>query len=176
MPSKKTDRLVIVRDTREKRGFDFKRFKDVLVVNAKLDTGDYSLPWLQTGPASISIERKSLDDLVGCCVSGKSGSRERFERELARSREISRFMVVVEAGMQDVWLHKYVSRVPPKSVLASLNAWFCRFGVPFVFAGTRRGAEWLIHDVLSKYAAHAREYVEAMESGTSPQCPPGQNS
>lgn len=147
--------MIILQDTREQMPFDFSRFPDVAVVRETLPTGDYSLPGFTSGAGSIALERKSLDDLVSCLM---GANRERFEKELERAANtISLFSVVVEAGMNDVWTHKYRSRMEPKAVLASLNAFFIRYKTPFLFAGTRKAAEWATHDLLSK---HFREIEE----------------
>lgn len=63
-----------------------------------------------------AVERKSLDDLVGCVVrervgpDGKvNGSRERFERELARLSCYGHKAIVVEASLEQVWLKQRVA-------------------------------------------------------------------
>ena len=70
--------LAIVVDTREQAPYGFARFPAVEIVRAGLPTGDYSLTGHEVRAA---IERKSLDDLLGCLT----GGRDRFERELARA-------------------------------------------------------------------------------------------
>jgi DNA excision repair protein ERCC-4 len=60
-----------------------------------LETGDLALAKLPDGAV---IERKTVPDLLG--VIGKG--RERFERELKRSRYVGRFLVVVEGTLADV--------------------------------------------------------------------------
>ena len=56
---------------------------------ARLETGDLALAAM---PEAAVIERKTPSDLVACMIS----ARERFERELLRSRYLGRFVVVVE--------------------------------------------------------------------------------
>ena len=82
--------MQILIDTREQAPFTFKGY-DVAPETATLPVGDYSLPGFQDWAA---VERKSLNDLIGCLM-GKD--RERFERELARGRHYDLFAVVVEA-------------------------------------------------------------------------------
>jgi hypothetical protein len=72
-------------------------------------------PWADYLPEGSMLERGTLEtgdvalsasphgavkdgDLIGCMTAG----REWFERELARSRYVGRFVVVVESGMADV--------------------------------------------------------------------------
>ena len=82
----------ILIDTREQAPFTFQGY-DVDPETATLLVGDYSLPGFQDRAA---VERKSLNDLIGCLM-GKD--RERFERELARGRHYDLFAVVVEASL-----------------------------------------------------------------------------
>ena len=148
-----TPALSIVCDTREQRPYDFARF-GAAVERGILATGDYSLTGHEHRAA---IERKSLDDLVGCLTVG----RARFERELDRARALALFAVVVEASMEDVARGRYTSRMKPHAALQSILAFQVRYAVPFVWAGSRAGAEYVTYWTLQKYA---RE-VEAMKTG-----------
>jgi ERCC4-type nuclease len=69
-------RLVTVVDTREKEPLIFNRFESV---PGTLISGDYSVLGLEQ---LFAVERKSIDDLVGCMGENQS----RFERELQRLR------------------------------------------------------------------------------------------
>lgn len=139
--------LSIVVDTREQAPYGFERFP-VEIVRAGLPTGDYSLSGQESRAA---IERKNLDDLIGCLTVG----RDRFERELDRARSLACFAVVVEASMEDVARHRYTSRMAPHSALQSILAFQVRYGVPFVWAGSRRGGEYVTYWMLQKYAREA---------------------
>ena len=100
------------------------------MVRGTLETGDFSLAAL---PEGVVIERKTPSDLAGCIGKG----RERFERELRRSRYLGRLIVVVEGDLRDV-----VEAAPgmkPAAVIGSLAAWTARYA-PFVFAGSVRAA------------------------------------
>jgi ERCC4-type nuclease len=68
---------VIVIDTREQDPLVFSRLQSV---RGTLTTGDYSIAGLES---LFAVERKSISDLVGCCM---GDSRQRFERELHRLR------------------------------------------------------------------------------------------
>jgi ERCC4-type nuclease len=78
---------VVVVDTREQEPLAFERLTSV---RGTLQTGDYSVAGLQD---LFSIERKTVSDLVGCCM---GENRERFERELHRLRgyRFKRLLVV----------------------------------------------------------------------------------
>jgi len=145
--------MKILVDSREQRPYSFARF-NVETQAATLRTGDYSVVPLHHGDDAIAIERKSLDDLVGCCCRG----RERFERELARGAMLRRFFVVVEASVDDILGGRYTSRMKPKAVLASVNAFTVRHNVPFIFSGSRESAEWIVCDLLSRHLAHFLPY------------------
>lgn len=135
--------LSIIVDTREQAPYGFERFP-VEVIRAGLPTGDYSLPEHE---ARAAIERKSLDDLIGCLTVG----RARFERELARARALACFAVVIEASMEDVARHRYTSRMEPHAALQSILAFQVRYGVPFVWAGSRSGGEYVTYWMLQKF-------------------------
>ena len=82
--------MKIIRDTREQAPFTFDGY-DCEVQAGRLTTGDYSLAGIED---RCAVERKSLDDLLGC-LTGEG--RVRFERELARADVLDSFAVVVEA-------------------------------------------------------------------------------
>lgn len=137
--------MIIITDTREQLPFTFTKWPDVEIQRAALDAGDYSLAGFEDRAA---IERKSLDDLVACLM---GDNRDRFERELARARRFELFTVVVEAGLQDVARGYYKSQMKPQAALQSVTALFVRYAVPFMFCGSRDGAEYMTHALLSKY-------------------------
>jgi len=138
----------IVVDSREQRPYDFTRF-NAQVVRAGLKTGDYSLMGLET---VVAVERKALDDLVGCLTVG----RDRFERELVRAKDLACFAVVVEASMEDVARHRYKSRMAPDAAIQSVLAFQVRYGVPFVWADCRNRGEYVTHSILQKYWRESR--------------------
>ncbi len=75
--------LEIICDTREQNLLSFKNIQV-----AKLDYGDY---YCHNGNNPVSIERKSLIDLVGTISQGY----ERFKKEIERCRKDNNYMVVV---------------------------------------------------------------------------------
>ncbi len=149
----------VIVDTREQRPFTFERFPEVEVVRGALPTGDYSLPGFED---KIAIERKSLDDLVGCL---KGDNRARFERELARGRTYDLFCVVVEASLDDVSKGRYRSEMKTEAVLQSVVAFGVRYRVPFVWCGNRQGAEYMTHSFLAKYAREIEERAKQLTNG-----------
>ena len=119
-------------------------------VRATLRTGDYSIEGYER---EFSVERKSLQDLVGTVIH----DRERFEYELLRMTHYRFRRVLVEASFDDVALveHYQFSDTNPKSVIASAWAFEVRYSVPFVFAGSRRNATRLLIGWAEFYAREA---------------------
>jgi DNA excision repair protein ERCC-4 len=85
---------MIVVDTREQTPYLFDK-ADIITHVDTLPIGDYSIQGFQD---RVAVERKTLDDLVGCLV-GKN--RDRFERELQKGRYLDLFVVVVEDTMNE---------------------------------------------------------------------------
>ncbi len=134
----------ILIDSREQLPFTFGGY-EVTPEVAALPVGDYSLPGFQD---RIAIERKSLDDLVGCLM---GDNRKRFERELSRGAFLDLFAVVVEASLADVSQGRYRSEMKAKSALQSIITFQVRYRVSFVWAGNRAGAEYMTYSLLTKY-------------------------
>lgn len=125
--------MKILIDTREQAPFDFQGY-DVEVIHGTLQTGDYSIPGLES---LVAVERKSLPDLVACL----GRERERFEHELERLRGYDSVAVVVESPMSCLALGEYRSKLDPKAAYESVVAFMVRYRLPFYFAQDRRGAE-----------------------------------
>jgi len=141
-------------DTREQLPYSFGQY-DCEVVTASLSTGDYSLECFED---KISIERKALDDIIGCMTTG----RERFEKELARARSLERFAVIIEASFEEIAHGQYRSQMTPKSAVQTLVAWQIRYGTTFIFAGSRRAGEYLTFSILEKYLAEIEKRFKAL--------------
>ena len=122
----------ILIDTREQAPFTFHGY-EVDPEPATLPCGDYSLPGFEDRAA---VERKSLNDLVGCLM-GKD--RDGCERELASGRHYDLFVVVVEASLADVSQGHYRSDMKPQAALQSIIAFQVRYRLSIVWAGNRRG-------------------------------------
>jgi len=125
----KPAQLTVVIDTREQLPWSF----PMSTTTGTLEAGDYSISGCEN---LIAVERKSLDDLVGCC----GRERERFQRELNRLRGYQSKAVIVEAGWRDLEAGEWRSQVSSKSVVASVLSWMTD-GIPFILAGDRKQAE-----------------------------------
>jgi DNA excision repair protein ERCC-4 len=115
---------MIVVDTREITPLTFERLASV---RGTLQSGDYSVAGLED---LFSIERKTVSDLVGCCM---GENRERFERELHRLRGYRFKRLLLVGSEAEILAGQYHSNIKPQAVLASLCAWECRFDIPVAF-------------------------------------------
>ena len=151
-------RLCIIRDTREQDGFTFKDGFDhaPVVRTATLDHGDYSIAGFEH---RIAIERKSLQDLVGCL----GRERERFIRELVRLRGYDFAAVVVEEPMASLRAGHFRGALDPKAGEQSVWAWAQRFGIAFYFCAGKADAERVTFDLLRHYANDRAKEAVALE-------------
>ena len=124
--------MTILLDTREPSPHPWTRYlpEGWHVEPGTLETGDIALARL---PDGIVIERKTAPDLAGCIGS----SRERFERELKRSRYCGRFIVVCEGSLADVCVAG--RGMNHNAITGTLAAWTARY-CPFIFAGSTAAA------------------------------------
>ena len=123
--------MVIIVDSREQTPLSFP--EGVEVERGGLYTGDYTAKGLER---HLSIERKSIADLVGSLTSG----RERFERELHRLRGYHFKRLLVIGSREEIVAGNYRSKASPRSILGSLDAFEVRYDVPVVFADEVEGA------------------------------------
>lgn len=152
----RADTLQIVVDTREQRPYDFAGLP-VETGAAALRAGDYSLPGYE---GRVAVERKELSDLIGCLTYG----RPRFTRELARLASYEFAAVVVEAGFLHLLLGRYRSNMKPVAAVASIAAMHVRHGVPFLFAGDRRGGERLVYELLRRFQKESAAISKGVRS------------
>ena len=126
---------VLVIDSREQAPLEFEHLP---TVPGTLYSGDYSIRALEH---LFAIERKSLEDIVACCM---GENRARFERELGRMRGLHFKQLVIVGIRAELAAGQYRSRITPKAVLATLNAFEVRYDTPIIFAETPRVAAELI--------------------------------
>lgn len=120
----------IIIDTREQVPWSFCNLPNE---PGTLAAGDYSVRGLTH---LISIERKSLPDLLACV----GRERDRFRRELARLRAYRFRCLVVEADYSTLERGEWRSKIQPASVLGSLAAWQCQYSLPVMLAGDHQAA------------------------------------
>ena len=128
-------RPVIVTDTREQLPLPFKRLASV---RATLTSGDYSF---RGGEELFAVERKTVADLVGCCV---GDNRERFFRELHRLRGYRFKRLLIVGTSEEIEAGNFRSNINPRAVFATLSAIEARYDVPVVFSATPDDAGELV--------------------------------
>lgn len=145
--------MKIIIDSREQAPFTFSGSwyadKGVSTAPGALTVGDYSLAGLQD---RVAVERKELGDLIQCL----GRERDRFERELMRAAALDSFAVVVEADWGDIAHGHYRSRLNPHAACQSVLAFAGRYRIPFLFAGTRDAAQYMVWGFLRQYLEGAR--------------------
>lgn len=119
-----TLRPTIVIDTREQTPLTMRRLPSV---SGTLTSGDYSF---LGGEEHFAIERKSIADLVACCI---GENRERFERELRRLRGYQFARLLIVGCREAIRMHRYRSAVSPWAVLCTMNAFEARYNIPLVW-------------------------------------------
>lgn len=149
--------LTAVVDTREQTPLKL-QLKPGEVLKAErgnLYTGDYSIKGLEN---HVAIERKSIDDLMGCI--GKD--RERFEREIARLRGYPVKALVVEATWEQIESGSYRSKVHPSSAIGTMMGWISQ-GIPVTMAGNHDRAGTFVARML--YITARRRLAELKSLG-----------
>ena len=141
--------IILIQVTREQNGYG-PLFKAPYIIGT-LSEGDYSIAGLED---RIALERKSLSDLV----SSLTHDRNRFEKELAKTRSYHRFYVVCECSADDILSGRYRSEASPASIWESICAFSIRY-CPFLFAGDRATRHaCLTESLLLKFG---REHIKA---------------
>ena len=125
----------IIVDTREQTPLTFTR---LAFVRGTLQSGDYSF---LGGEELFAIERKSVADLIGCCV---GDSRERLERELHRLRGFKFKRLLIVGDEAEVLTGHYRSNIKPKAVLNTLSAFEARYDLPIVWSDSPSNAALLV--------------------------------
>ena len=146
--------VIAICDTREQLPICLHPLK---VETATLATGDYSLKGLES---HVCIERKSLDDLLGCV----GRDRERFERELQRMLAYPVRCLLVEATWADIELGQWRSKVTSSQAMGSLIGW-AAIGIQIAMLGDheRAGqfASRLLYTVARRRYAELRQFSQA---------------
>jgi DNA excision repair protein ERCC-4 len=148
---------VIICDTREQDPLVFTRLQSV---RGTLTSGDYSIRGMEE---LFSVERKSIADLVGCCI---GENRERFQRELHRLRGYRFKRLVILGSKQEIEAGQYRSGIKPKAVLATLNAFEIRYDCPVVFCPCPESAARQIEAWVFWFAREMVETVNEMWRGS----------
>ena len=142
-------RPTVIIDTREQTPLEFTRLASR---PGTLTSGDYSF---SGGEELFAVERKTIADLVACCV---GENRKRFFRELHRLRGYRFKRLLIVGTRAEIEAGAYRSGIAPAAVLSTLRAIEARFDVPVVFAPDAPAAA---QEVEAWSYWFAREVVEA---------------
>lgn len=137
-------------DTREQIPLDLAPLR---VIRGTLTTGDYSIAGMEN---IVSLERKSLDDLLGCI----GADRERFDREVQRLLAYPVRALLVESGWQHLERGGWRSKVTPAAAIGSCLGWIAA-GLPIVMCYTHERAGTFASRIL--YTAARRRWRESRE-------------
>ena len=107
------------------------------------------------------VERKELNDLIGCLTNG----RKRFEKELYRGKALDYMALVVEATLSDIVNHNYRSEMQPKAAIQSLLAFSIRYMLPIWFCESRQYGQRVTESLLLKYARELEKRIECLQGG-----------
>lgn len=141
---------IIIIDTREQLPYSFP--SSWPTVRQSLTTGDYSLLGFED---CVALERKSLDDLLGCIFT------DRFEAELKRGAAIAHGYLIIEANLYRLRNHRRCkgekATIKPQSVLGKLQAYAVRYGWHVLWLDSREEAEAYAVGLLGKLYKHLAE-------------------
>lgn len=132
--------MKIIRDTREKHGWDF---PDYEVADAALKIGDYSIETLEN---FFVIERKgSISELAGNIV------EDRFVRELQKMKDIQYKFLLFEFSMHDLLYYPQTADIPQKYkdkikldgnfILRRISEYQFDYDVNILFCDNRQNAQ-----------------------------------
>lgn len=143
----KVPKPVVLVDTREQQPLSFERFGNWIQAErrATLKTGDYSVEGMEQ---LLTLERKSLGDLIGTLMHG----RRRFIEECERMTSFKWRAILVEASYEDVksdYGHLGFTEAHPNGISGSLDAVESKFSIPVIYTSRNRvlaeekAASWL---------------------------------
>jgi ERCC4-type nuclease len=141
----------IIVDTREQTPLVFPNLPSR---QGTVTSGDYSIAGAEE---LFAIERKSVADLVACCV---GANRDRFERELHRLRGYRFARLLIIGTEAEIESGRYRSHISPKAVLHTVRAFEARY-IPVVWEPTperaaariEQWAYWFARELIKSCAA-----------------------
>jgi hypothetical protein len=148
--------MKIIRDTRERNGWDFAFYEGIELDSRKLDSGDYTTELLED---IVVIERKATATELANNL-GKRTAKARFYREFERMKPLSKAYIVCEFPESNVYEFPKNSGLP-KAQMAKvritgnylrklLNDIRDDFeNIEIVFCNSRDEAETFTHDTLT---------------------------
>ena len=148
--------LPVIRDTREKKGYDFTGYP-VRIIEKALQTADYGL---QGFSDKIVLERKAYRDFISIFTNAKY---QRFLNELQRMKAYPVKAIVVEMHLASIVKHQYRSKVKPSTIINCIAQWYVKYNVPVFFAGNRELAEQFTFRFLYSYYLDCINYKKLID-------------
>ena len=153
--------VIAIIDSREQTPLDL---EPLTTITTTLVTGDYSIHGLEH---VIAIERKSLDDLVGCV----GRERARFDREVQRLLAYPVRILLVESSWEAIESHEPINpqwrgKVTKEAVLGSLMGWQAA-GLSVHMAGDHQRAGKHVARLLYHVANRRDRELRALTGGES---------
>jgi DNA excision repair protein ERCC-4 len=118
-----------------------------LIINSEvihLKTGDYTIQGMEE---LVTVERKSVGDLLQTLADG----RDRFRREHERMAQMQCACVMIEGTWPEMLSGTYPHGVSPKVAFRTWLSWSIEFSVPWYAVGPRRLAEVMTFRFLQKF-------------------------
>jgi len=145
--------MLILIDSREKKPLNFSHPYITKVEIRGLKVGDYMVEFNDGYIPPISIERKSLNDLVGSLSKGY----KRFKKEIIRAKENNiQLIILIESSMTKVLKGIEESYRSGDEIIQQLFTISVRHKVPFYcFNNREEASRWIIE----KFLAIGREYI-----------------
>lgn len=121
-------------------------------VRQKLDFGDYSFTYtlpdgtVLNGQNIAVVERKmDLDELAACFTKSRARYQREFERAAAAGTKVH--TIIERASYEKIYNKKYISKLNPKSLMASYLSWADRYNIQLHFCEPETTPK-LIHDIM----------------------------
>ena len=112
----------------------------------------------------FAIERKSISDLISCCV---GENRKRFERELHRLRGFRFKRLVVVGTESEILKGEYRSSIKPQAILGTLRAFEIRYDIPVMFCVSPELAGRQVESWVFWFAREMVKIVNALWRGSA---------
>lgn len=146
--------MIILIDTCEQRPYTFTRWKTYCVRDT-LKTGDYSVLNYQD---HITVERKSLSDFYRSI----GADRSRVFRSIKRMSNYQCRLLVIESSASSIFdpeSDKF-TRMNKNAVYGSITSIICSYGVPVIFADTRKIGEEITYRFLQRSTRRLQQHRE----------------
>ena len=148
--------MIIIRDTREKKGWDFP-FKEAEIKVGGLKYGDYTVEGLED---VVRIERKASTSEIAQNLGSKK-NKERFYRELEKLQLLPNAYIICEFPESNIYEYPQNSGMPKnKMAFAKIGGKFLRkliheiednFDIQVMFFNSRSEAEDFSYDLLKGF-------------------------